>query len=247
MALHACSLPLPSPSSPLSSPQQRLRESVRAWLSSSDVRVAKDTLEKARRSIEIQMERFRVVEKDVKGKAHLGLGRDALDPAAAAKQQCADWLTEVMDRLQTEIESCEADVENIGPGGTKAKKARVAELQALIARHQQHVAHLEQTLRLLRNDQVEAEDVEDALKEGLEAYLDSGGEALDPAEDEPLYASLPLEEASACVLGGEEPGGGVLCCGGRRGKLGALFLAGKEWGGDGAWEDCSFCREVEDA
>lgn len=30
-------------------------------------------------------ERFRVVEKDVKGKAHMGLGRDALDPAAG------DW------------------------------------------------------------------------------------------------------------------------------------------------------------
>lgn len=56
------------------------------------------------------------------------------------------------------------------------------------------MTHLEQTLRLLRNDQVEAEEVEDALKEGLEAYLDTGGEAFDPGEDEGLYASLPLEE-----------------------------------------------------
>ncbi|KAL6770300.1 CCR4B [Auxenochlorella protothecoides x Auxenochlorella symbiontica] len=178
---------------------QRLREAVRGWLANNEVRVAKDTLEKARRSIEIQMERFRVVEKDVKGKAHMGLGRDALDPAAAAKQQCADWLTDVMDRLQTEIEACEADVENLGPAGNKAKKTRLAELQGLIARHQQHVTHLEQTLRLLRNDQVEAEEVEDALKEGLEAYLDTGGEAFDPGEDEGLYASLPLEEVDANV------------------------------------------------
>lgn len=44
--------------------------------------MAKDTLEKARRSIEIQMERFRMVEKDVKSKAHMGMGRDALDPIA---------------------------------------------------------------------------------------------------------------------------------------------------------------------
>ena len=61
---------------------QRLRESVRGWLASNEVRVAKDMLEKARRNIEIQMERFRMVEKDVKSKAHMGMGRDALDPIA---------------------------------------------------------------------------------------------------------------------------------------------------------------------
>lgn len=55
---------------------------MRGWLASNEVRVAKDMLEKARRNIEIQMERFRMVEKDVKSKAHMGMGRDALDPIA---------------------------------------------------------------------------------------------------------------------------------------------------------------------
>lgn len=47
LGTHTCSAPL--------SCQQRLREAVRGWLANNEVRVAKDTLEKARRSIEIQM------------------------------------------------------------------------------------------------------------------------------------------------------------------------------------------------
>ena len=52
-------------------------------------------------------------------------------------------------------------------------------------------------LRLLENDEVTPEEVEGALGEGLEYYLESAGEAeFSHADILSLYESLPLDEAS---------------------------------------------------
>lgn len=63
-----------------------------------------------------------------------------------------------MTRLEEQIEGFEADVEALAGEGRRAGGGapphRQEELEALIARHRQHIVRLEQVLRLMENDQV---------------------------------------------------------------------------------------------
>ena len=64
---------------------QRLRESVRSWLTSNDV-FNPAPLEGARRAVEVCMETFRGLERELKTKpfGHAGLARDDSDPRIGA-------------------------------------------------------------------------------------------------------------------------------------------------------------------
>lgn len=181
---------------------QRLRETVRGWAAGGDVK-DHTPLQDARRNVEREMERFKLLEKEIKTKAFSseGLKRDMNDPLTAAKYSCGEWLNETVSRLTVQIEEMEADVERLLPdckGKGRTKNSRVSELEAWIGRHKDHVMRLEQVLRLMENDQVAPDDVMSALKDGLEYYLDSYSDP-DFMEDESLYDSLPLDEVDETV------------------------------------------------
>eukprot|EP00887_Chlorella_sp_A99_P004683 scaffold4.g4683.t1 len=240
----------------------RARTQVRSWADSGEI---KDTsaLQAARRDVESRMERFKLLEKELKVKAFssAGLSRDSTDPLTQAKFKCADWLNDVVSQLETQVEQAEADLEALGTQGptsgkgARAKPPRAAQLEAAIVRHQGHIAKLEQVLRLLENDQaslVSPEEVEGALKDGLEYYLESSMEQ-DFQHDEALYDPLPLSEVDETVgritahtpkagsrarLGedgaGSEDGGAAAAAAGAGGGGGK---AGKTRGGKGAKGD----------
>jgi len=79
---------------------QKLRDQIKNWQSSSDVRDKSDLLE-ARREIERRMEAFKVCEKEAKTKAYSKEGLQAaaarLDPKERAKQEMRDWLNGTVD------------------------------------------------------------------------------------------------------------------------------------------------------
>ncbi|KAG7675208.1 hypothetical protein Ndes2526B_g08070 [Nannochloris sp. 'desiccata'] len=186
---------------------QKLRELIRNWLNTGEVKGQDEVLQEARRRIEACMERFKRCEREHKVTrfSKAGLQRDDTDPSVIAKIQCADWLNDVVTQLETQIEQQEADLEALGPAATgkgkgKASSASSAvaekakELSFQINRHQEYVSKVERVLRLLENDQVTPEEVEHALKDSLDYFIEAAyEEGAAFIEDEEIWSLLPLD------------------------------------------------------
>ena len=209
---------------------QRLRECVRSWLAAGEVK-EEAPLQEARRAVEAQMERFKVLEKEQKVKAFsaAGLQRDTADPVAVAKLRCADWLNDAVSRLEEQTEVLEADMEALGATGGrgkagKASSAAAATLAKHISTHREHVARIERVLRLLENDQVTPDEVESALKESLEYYIEAFAED-GFMEDEAMWEALPLEAVDEGIgkISAHRAGGG-----GAKGDLGGAVEEERE-------------------
>ncbi|GAB4817698.1 hypothetical protein N2152v2_004744 [Parachlorella kessleri] len=159
---------------------QRYRDQIKTWISSADIKDKTELLE-ARKDIERRMERFKVCEKEAKTKAFSkeGLGAASrMDPKEKLKNDMRDWLSSVVDTLDTQIEEFDAELEAMsGQKGKKGAKPppRQQHLDDSIARHRQHITRLEQMLRLLDNDAISAEDVE-GVKDLVEDYIDRNQE-----------------------------------------------------------------------
>lgn len=84
---------------------QRYRDQIKSWISSADIKDKSDLLD-ARKDIERRMERFKVCEKEAKTKAFSkeGLGAASrLDPREKQKQEMRDWLSSVVETLETQV------------------------------------------------------------------------------------------------------------------------------------------------
>jgi len=187
---------------------QRFREQIKTWHANNDIK-DKTALADARSNIERRMEKFKVCEKEAKTKAFSKEGLQAaasrMDPKEKAKQEMRDWLNTTVDHLNTQIEEFEAEVEDLSSTGGKKKgkiPPRVTHLEESIVRHKQHVARLEQMLRLLDNDEITSEDVEN-IKDLVEDYIErnqDSPEEFDVPDD--LYADVleALEHMSEAVV-----------------------------------------------
>ena len=162
----------------------------------------------ARKLIETKMEQFKVCEKETKTKTYSkeGLAREEqLTPEEQAKADAETFLQGCIDRLAVQIESQEADVERLSSGkGAKKNKVELEEKEAGIRKHRWHISKMEQVIRMINNDQVEVDQLEDA-KEDLEYYIEnnndpdamSGYEDMDPYEVFEMGAEEPEEPAPA--------------------------------------------------
>jgi CCR4-NOT transcription complex subunit 3 len=183
---------------------QKLRELIKGWQTAGELKGQDDKLQEARRRIESCMERFKYTEKEHKVTpfSHAGLKRDDTDPAVVEKIKCADWLNTVVTELETQIEQQEADLEALGPAATGKGKGKSScgavsdkakALSFQITRHQEYVSKIERVLRLLENDEVTPEEVELALKDSLDYFVEAAyEEGAAFIEDEEIWSSLPL-------------------------------------------------------
>ncbi|KAH3684194.1 hypothetical protein WICPIJ_004837 [Wickerhamomyces pijperi] len=178
---------------------QRQRDQIKLWLSGNEVK-EKNQLMENRRSIENAMERFKVVEKNMKTKAFSkeGLSMQRIDPKEKEKNECSDFLHQMIEELERQCEKLEAKVDQIHSSVKKGKKLdnnkqqQVDELNEKLSRHHWHQEKLEQILRFLENDALEAEQVNN-LQDDIKYYVESNEEA-DFAEDEGIYDELGLED-----------------------------------------------------
>ena len=89
----------------------------------------------------------------------------------------------------------EADMEKLTSGkGSKRNKQEIEQLEASIKRHRWHIARLEQITRLLDNDALQHEQINE-IKEDVEYYIDANQEpdfmdAYDETMD--IFESLDL-------------------------------------------------------
>ncbi|CEG78959.1 Putative Potential mRNA deadenylase and CCR4-NOT complex subunit Not5p [Rhizopus microsporus] len=181
---------------------QRLRDQIKTWLASNDIKDKRALLEN-RKLIESQMERFKQIEKEMKTKAYSREGlmqKERLDPKDKEKADACEFVTNAVDELSRQIETVEFEIEQLEGSASKrgnSKKAaerveRLDEMNRLNERRKFHINRLELILRLLENDQLEADSVND-LKEAIQYYVDCNQEP-DFEEDEGLYDDLNLEE-----------------------------------------------------
>jgi CCR4-NOT transcription complex subunit 3 len=146
------------------------------------------------------MEKFKAVEKAMKTKAYSKEGLSAaakLDPKEQAKVEMSEFLSGMVDELEQQIETLEAESESIGAtmkkGKNQAAKAeRIAEIERVIERHKFHQGKMELIRRSLENGAVEAEQVKE-MEESIRYYVTDGINE-DFIEDEGLYDELDLEE-----------------------------------------------------
>ncbi|KAH7429527.1 hypothetical protein KP509_09G054000 [Ceratopteris richardii] len=178
---------------------QRYRDQIKTWLQSSEIKDKKALMD-SRKLIEREMERFKICEKETKTKAFSkeGLGQQPkTDPREKAKSESRDWLNNMVSELESQIDSFEAELEGLTAKKGKSKSARLAHLEDSISRHKQHIVKLEQILRLLDNDSVSPEEVNDT-KDFVEDYVERNQEDFDEFSDvNALYSSIPVEKFEA--------------------------------------------------
>ena len=177
---------------------QRLRDQIKTWISGTEVK-DKDGLLEYRRLIETKMEAFKVVEKETKTKTFSkeGLARaDKLDPEEQKKEETIQWMGEVIEQLQTLIDEKDLEVVKLSAGkGKKTNKSQIEEYNHHLLSHKFHMSKLEGIMRLVRNDRIPADQV-DELKEDLEYYIDSHQEDdyMMAYDEDGFYESLGLDE-----------------------------------------------------
>ncbi|GMH08250.1 hypothetical protein Nepgr_010090 [Nepenthes gracilis] len=185
---------------------QRYRDQIKTWIQSSEIKDKKvsasydQALVDARKQIEREMERFKICEKETKTKAFSkeGLGQQPkADPKEKAKSETRDWLNNVVGELESQIDNFEAEIEGLSVKKGKARPPRLAHLETSITRHKAHIMKLELILRLLDNDELNPEQVND-VKDFLEDYVERNQEDFDEFSDvDELYNSLPLDKVEA--------------------------------------------------
>lgn len=145
---------------------QRLRDQIKVWQTSSEIK-DKEPLNESRRSIEVLMEKFKILEKDLKIKAYSKEGLIAaskLDPREKEKMDYANWITTAVERLKTQVDAFEAEIEAAllasKKGAKKSEKtSRVLQVEKLLERHKFHIDRLEFLLRMLENDDIHPDQV----------------------------------------------------------------------------------------
>lgn len=146
------------------------------------------------------MEKFKAVEKAMKTKAYSQAGLSAaakLDPKEQAKVEACDFLNSMVDELELQIESLEAENESIQATMKKGKNKivqenRMAEIDRIIEKHKWHQGKLELIRRTLENGGIDTDDVT-LLEEQIRYYV-SDGMNEDYMDDDEIYDDLDLEE-----------------------------------------------------
>ncbi|PVH97014.1 CCR4-NOT transcription complex [Periconia macrospinosa] len=181
---------------------QRSRDQIKTWATMSEIKDKKPLLDH-RKLIETQMERFKAVEKEMKTKAYSKEGlqlASKLDPKDKEKAEVIEFLQNMTEELERQVEMREAEVETLQAGMRKGKKdnakaEQIQELEQNVEANKEHINKLELLQRALQNNNVETEQVKE-IEDGIRYYVESNREP-DFMEDDTLYDELNLEEEEA--------------------------------------------------
>lgn len=180
---------------------QRLRDQIKTWLASSDIKDKRQLIEN-RKLIETQMERFKVVERETKTKAYSkeGLGAaQKLDPAQQEKDEMNQWLSNSINALNLQSEQYESEIESLLASfkkkRDKEKEAQIEKIRASLMKHRFHIVRLETILRKLDNMTLDVEQIK-MIKDDVEYYIEDP----DQFEDsELIYDDLDLDSVAETI------------------------------------------------
>ncbi|KAL9103406.1 MAG: hypothetical protein Q9163_001545 [Psora crenata] len=178
---------------------QRHRDQIKTWAAGNEIKDKKPLMEQ-RKAIENEMEKFKAVEKEMKTKAFSKEGLNAtakMDPKEKEKMEACEFLGNMVEELDRQIETLEAEEEALQATLKKGKKDsgkadRLSEISRTTERHKFHQGKLELLLRSLQNGNVETEKVQE-LEESIRYYVEEN-QAVEFMEDDTIYDDLNLEE-----------------------------------------------------
>ncbi|AQZ13306.1 NOT3 (YIL038C) [Zygosaccharomyces parabailii] len=182
---------------------QRLREQIKSWQSSPDIK-DKDSLLDYRRSVEIAMEKYKAVEKASKEKAYSNISlkkSDLLDPKERERRDVSDFLSNSIEELERQYDALQVEVDKLILLNKKRKTASPAndekkeKLKAFQSRYRWHQQQMELALRLLANEELDPENVRE-IQEDINYFVDSSQDP-DFVEDETIYDLLNLQSNEA--------------------------------------------------
>lgn len=123
------------------------------------------------------MERFKILEKEMKIKAYSKEGLNLSTKLTPQEQQKADlifWIRESLETLNSQIELYEAEIDSIKlpkrKQGKSEENENVLKNLCKIEKHRMHIEKLELCLRLLQNDQIQPSKVAD-IKDAIDYYI----------------------------------------------------------------------------
>ena len=157
---------------------QKHRDQIKTWLSKEDVKEKQDALTENRRLIEIDMEKFKTVEKIMKTKQ---FSTEALTnpdliktPKDLKRRDQSIFIRDCLEELQKQLESHE----------TKEDLVQ-------IERHEFHIMNLENILRLLQHGEIEPETIQE-YQEDITYYVENN-EDPDFIEYDTIYEDMNCE------------------------------------------------------
>jgi CCR4-NOT transcription complex subunit 3 len=155
------------------------------------------------------MEKFKAVEKEMKTKAYSKEGlqlASKLDPKDKEKMEMVDFLVQMNEDLERQVETIEAEVESLQAVVKKkkdnARAERVSELEETAERHKWHQGKLDLLQRALENGNVEVDEVKE-LEDSIRYYVENNADP-DFMEDDTIYDDVNLQEEEAIFgMGGD--------------------------------------------
>lgn len=182
---------------------QRLREQIKSWQSSPDVK-DKDALLTHRRAVEVAMEKYKVVEKASKEKAYSNISlkrSDTLDPQERKRADTSEYLSSQIDELERQYDLLQLDIDQLFALNKKKKtysaanEEKINTLKELQTRYRWHQQQMELALRLLANEELDPEKV-DNIREDIKYFVESNRDD-GFMEDESIYDTLDLNANEA--------------------------------------------------
>mmetsp|Transcript_89780 Transcript_89780/g.187599 ORF Transcript_89780/g.187599 Transcript_89780/m.187599 type:complete len:870 (-) Transcript_89780:609-3218(-) len=181
---------------------QRERDQIKTYLADKAVK-EKTALQEAKKRIEVEMERFKDLEREVKTKqfSKEGLAKsDKVDPQEEERRTHRQWIQEAIDSLTVELDELAAEIELKLGSGTKKKKERSADESAHINHlkniqesHRWHLSKLELLMRKVINDMIELSEVE-SVRDNVEFYVQGNSrEVGEFNEFDTIYEGLGLD------------------------------------------------------
>ncbi|KAJ3225101.1 general negative regulator of transcription subunit 5 [Clydaea vesicula] len=184
---------------------QRYRDQIKGWLQLPEIKDKKPLTEN-RKLIEQEMEKFKQIEKELKTKAFSKEGlqqNPKIDPLELEKEETKSWLTDTVEKLQTQIDEKESELEKLylnikkNKRVDKNKEEKKVLLESRINTHNFHIKKLEIILRMLENGDLSVSEVKE-IKDNVNYYVEEN-HSEDFQEDEGIYEDLNLVEADFIV------------------------------------------------
>jgi len=177
---------------------QRYREQIKSWASQSEITDKRPLLE-ARKSIERQMERFKVLEKESKTKKYSkeGLAQSGKTKKADPREAVYHWIGEKQDELREQLEEFEEQYEAATASGgkrkSKAKSEQLVTLDHWISRHNWHLDQLNAVKSRLEKKEISIKQA-NRIEEDLDYYISDNQEP-GFVEDEFLYEAIDEDDS----------------------------------------------------
>ena len=182
---------------------QRLREQIKSWQSSPDIK-DKDSLLDYRRSVEIAMEKYKAVEKASKEKAYSNISlkkSETLDPQERERRDISEYLSQMIDELERQYDSLQVEIDKLLLLNKKKKTSSTTndekkeQYKRFQARYRWHQQQMELALRLLANEELDPQDVKN-VQDDINYFVESNQDP-DFVEDETIYDGLNLQSNEA--------------------------------------------------